>query len=188
MHTWDHSELGQFKFGEYEGWLGAVSLPLFRKFTYRAKEDPSASIQLRFDAYEPDETPSEEMIQVALATVANHEQLVATGLKVLHDDFHGRGADSGMWWTDDVDHILEILGDRYSKDVLDSPPGLYRLLGCPSIDVQETGYGYDKPCAIIGFESEIDIEHGIGLLTDGKQIIGSGYRCDAGAFPEFATS
>lgn len=93
-----------------------------------------------------------------------------------------------MWWTDSLHHLQDILGDKYPEDILQSPTGLYQLLGDPSIDVGEFGYAFNRPCAIIGFESPLDVEHGIGLLTDGKQIIGCGYRSDASAFPEFATN
>ncbi|MCP4710904.1 MAG: hypothetical protein GY869_19960, partial [Planctomycetes bacterium] len=50
---------------------------------------------------------------------------------------------------------------------LDAPKSLARLLGSPRIVVRESGYGYDKPLATICFEALFEIEHGIGILTNG---------------------
>ena len=93
-----------------------------------------------------------------------------------------------MWWSDNISHVYEVLGEGYRIWVLDSPLGLHSLLGNPSVLVQECGFGYDQACAIIAFESDIDIEHGIGVLTDGQKVIGVGYATDTEAFSEFATN
>ena len=70
----------------------------------------------------------QEVIDVGMATIANCEKLIATGLQVLFDDFHGNRKDSGMWWHNDLDHIHEILGPDYSSEVLNSPDDLFQLL------------------------------------------------------------
>jgi hypothetical protein len=35
---------------------------------------------------------------------------------------------------------------------------------------------YEKPCGVICFEAAFDAEHGLGLLTDGIRVLGTGYQ------------
>lgn len=177
MSSWTHSELGQFSFEEYLGWVHEFELPAFARFTLPGKKEcDRSSVELAIEADEPDEFPGDEMIDVARKVVANHQRLTNEGVRVFYDDICGIGPDSGMWWHNDFDHVNEILDHHGTR--LTEPDDVFALLGGSSIFVQQLGYGYDASCAIIGFESPIDVEHGIGWLTDGARILGTGYRSD----------
>lgn len=181
MAEWEHPELGAFRFDS--AWLGTATLPVFSKFA-SMESSASETVEILIDAYKSTDIPSDGVVRVAINTISNADSLVKSGLQVLFDDFHGIRPDSGMWWHDEIDHVCEILDNRFSRGVLDTADGLYELLGDASLLIQGRGYGYDSPCAVIGFESPIDVEHGVGFLTDGAQIIGLGYRADPCAFEE----
>ena len=173
MTTWTHSKLGEFEFVG-DGWMCEFEHPKFSVL------NGSRSVRLMFEVNDENDVPSEKNILIASNTLSNIETLLDEGVNVLFRDFHGQGPDSGMWWHDDIDYVQEILSDYSSS--LTTADDLYTLLSTPSIVVQETGYGYDNPCAIIGFESPIEEEHGIGLLTDGQKILGTGYRMGVEVF------
>lgn len=177
MAEWSHPNWGEFSFQEHYGWARTIELQAFSKF-----RDGETKIEIAIDADSEDEIPTTDLVSVAEKTVANHKSLIESGVDLLWNDFHGNGPDSGMWWRGDVDHIYEILDGRFGDDVLGQPQGLYYILEKASLRIQGSGYGYDKPCSIIGFESPIDIEHGIGILTDGVHVIGLGYRSDPDAY------
>ncbi|MEZ6130058.1 MAG: hypothetical protein R3C59_15345 [Planctomycetaceae bacterium] len=177
MSSWTHNELGEFSFEEYLGWVREFELPAFARFTLPGnKEYNRSSVELAIEADQEDEFPGDRMIDIARKVVANHKRLTDEGVIAFYDDICGNGHDSGMWWHDDLDHVNEILNHHGAR--LAEPDDVFALLGGSSILVQEFGYGYDAPCAIIGFESPIDVEHGIGWLTDGARILGTGYRSD----------
>ena len=176
MPAWSHPNLGAFEFEDL-GWFREVKMPGFTKFDVDAPPDyDRAIVDFTFDAYEPDEFPSDAMIRVASDLFMNHGQLITDGARMLFDDIRGDGPDSGMWWHDDLSHVNEILANHAKR--LAELEDIFTLLNGPSVLIQESGYGFDRACAIIGFESPIDIEHGLGWLTDGNQILGTGYRSD----------
>lgn len=182
MAVWEHSTLGHFTFEEYLGWVGTAELPRFAMFTYRPRKqtNPSSTVPIHIATYDESELPTGAVIRVACKTLTNIDQLLDDALAALFRDFAGEGPDSGMWWHDDMEHVLEILSG--SSRLLASVQDLPDLLGAPSILIQESGYGYDAACAIMGFESPIDEEHGIGFITDGETILGTGYRSDVSPF------
>ena len=176
MPSWTHPTLGDFAFDSI-GWIAELELPGFTSFDRNRTADNAASmVEMLFVADEPDEHPSEGMAQVAQNLVANHQRLLEDGLRIYFDDIHGIGHDSGMWWYGGIEQVNEILANHSKR--LEAQSDLYLLLERPSISIQESGYGYDGPCAIIEFESPIDVEHGVGWLTDGITILGTGYSCD----------
>lgn len=112
-------------------------------------------------------------------------------LKALFDDLHGKGPSSGMWWHGDIDSIYEDLSEETGSLrslKIEQPESLTRLLGSPSIMIREFGYGYKEPRATICFEALFEIEHGIGILTDGMTILGTGYQMDVSPFKQRRTS
>ena len=108
-------------------------------------------------------------------------------IDALWADVEGAGPDSGMWWHDNLEQVCELsdldAGDPNNGSI-NCEADLYQLLGAPSIFVQETGYGYPHPCAVICLEAPFEIEHGIGLLTDGEKILGTGYSMDVSPFED----
>ena len=77
MSNWKHPQLGEFEYSHYGGWRNFQEMPFFRSFTYRIKSN--TKIPLTFDAYEVDEIPSDEMVDVALKFIANHERVIEEG-------------------------------------------------------------------------------------------------------------
>ncbi|MCS7468283.1 hypothetical protein NZK35_16650 [Stieleria sp. ICT_E10.1] len=176
MPSWNHPKLGAFEFEDL-GWFAEVRMPGFTQFDLDTPSDyDRAIIEFSFDAYEPNEFPNDDMVHVASNLFENHRRLITDGVSLLFDDIRGVGTDSGMWWHGDLEHVNEILENHARR--LDELEGLFPLLNGPSVLIQEIGYGFDAACAIIGFESLIDVEHGIGWLTDGNKILGTGYRSD----------
>ena len=176
MALWTHPTLGAFEFEDL-GWFAEIKLPGFAQFDLDAPPDYDRTvIELTFEADEPDEFPSNEMANVASRIVDHHQRLIADGVRLFFDDICGHGPDSGMWWHDDLDHVNEIIAHEAKR--LDQLEDMFALLNGPSLFVQASGYGFDAACAIIGFESPIDFEHGVGWLTDGNRVLGTGYRSD----------
>ncbi|MEL7497648.1 MAG: hypothetical protein AAFN77_08570 [Planctomycetota bacterium] len=176
MPSWTHPEIGEFTFSN-SGWCATLLLPGFAAFNLDASPDfVGENVDVMFDADEPDEFPTVGMVQVAQSVISNHQRLLDDGLRLFYDDICGVGPDSGMWWYGGLEQVNEILSNHSKR--LDGPDDIYSLLEEPSLQIQQSGYGYDAPCAIIGFESPIDVEHGIGWLSDGKRILGTGHSCD----------
>lgn len=181
MSTWEDPELGVFELSRGEGWCREIDVPNFMAFQY--SDWPKRPVYLIFAADDENDIPTDGQVSVARQTINNLERLIEEGLLALVDDFQGRGPDSGMWWHSDIDQVLENLTSNGARlDSLGSPDDLYVVMGQPSIRIQESGYGYGKPCAIIGFEAQFEVEHGVGILTDGEQILGTGYRTDVSPF------
>lgn len=187
--SWTDPQLGMFKFNEYQ-WEKTIEIEAFSIFPYGGFGNPnednsSSNIVLGIEAEDECEIPSEQVIEVARLTIKNHQYLLREGIKALFNDLIGKGPDSGMWWHSAIDHVREIVANRVDEStlaVLNKPEDLHALLGKPSIRVQEFGYGYDDPCSIISFEAVFEPEHGIGILTDGTQILGVGYEMDVSPF------
>lgn len=186
MATWKHPDLGIFKFDDL-WWARTVTLPAFKvfRYRYRGKKVGTSKVPLRFEAEDADTVPSKLAATIAKRVVQNQELLVPKILKALHKDLHGKGPNSGMWWHGDIDSIYEDLSEQKAplrNLKLDTPDSLTQLLGSPRIVIQESGYGYDKPLATICFEALFEIEHGLGILTNGNRIVGTGYQMDPSPF------
>jgi hypothetical protein len=181
--TWKEKELGTFTQDE-EGWVKTFSLPEFKAFKYSSKgrSGGRSKIPLRFICDEPRE-PTRGEVAVAKKVLKNLRPLIVKLKKSLFDDMQGRGPDSGMWWHGDRETLAEILAwDRKKPLPLDKPDDLNALLGDPEIWIYPSVYGYEKPCAILCFEALFEEEHGVGVLTDGTKILGTGYSTDVGPF------
>ena len=50
------------------------------------------------------------------------------------------------------------------------------------IVIHKEADGYKKPVAELTFAALFEEEHGVGVLTDGKEILGTGYMGEAAAF------
>lgn len=189
MATWNDSQLGEFTF-DYFQWEQTLRMEAFSVFTYFESEarkvaSSNASVAICIEAEDESDFPSEEIVAIARLTIKNHARLLRDGLHALLNDMLGNGPDSGMWWHSNIDQVIEIIegqakGPALTK--LNHPDDLYSLLGKPSIRIQEFGYGYDRPCSVISFESAFEPEHGIGVLTDGSKVLGVGYEMDVSPF------
>lgn len=178
MCEWRHEQLGTFWF-EDDNWVGYLQLKGFARFAYG---DSETEICIAAVDEEEDE-PSRDLVDLTIKTIENHQHLISTGIEALWHDFNGNGPESGMWWHGKLDHVR----DKLQGKTLESSNDLFDLLKGPSIHVLKHSYGYERPCSTIGFGSDIDDEHGIGLLSNGTEIIGLGYADDPSPFPKYRT-
>ena len=187
MKNWIDSQLGNFTFDEYN-WSKTFELNAFSVFTFddgfRSTGVNNGCVKLKIEADDEEDIPTDEVIRISRLTIDNHESLIREGLLALYNDILGDKVDSGMWWHSEIDEMRKDGADFISgnKGLLTSQDDLTAFLGKPSIYVQNFGYAYGKPCSTIIFNSMIDPEHGIGLLTDGESILGIGYGIEADVF------
>jgi hypothetical protein len=162
-------------------------MPAFKAFTYRfrARSAGTSKVPLHFEVEDEEQLPTRPAVAIAKRLIRNEKAIVSKLLKALFDDLHGKGPKSGMWWHGDIDSIYEDLSEETGSLrnlKIEKPETLTRLLGSPSITIRESGYGYKQPRATICFEALFETEHGIGILTDGTRILGTGYEMDVSPF------
>ncbi len=180
MSIWNHPELGDFKF-DYTGWTKQYDLPAFKPFIYRwhGRNVGRSKIKLEFEAEDGTEFPSKQAVTVALRIIKNQDVLAKRIAKAVWNDLQGSGEASGMWWHGDISTINEMIDagfkDRKRKP-FEKPDDINLLIGAPSVMIRESIWLYEKPSATIMFEAAFDIEHGLGVLTDGHRILGTGYQ------------
>lgn len=188
VNTWEHPKLGVFTF-DGTRWITISSLPAFTAFKYRkrGRQGRPSSIRFSFEAEDVHAVPSKQAVAVALRVVKNQDRLAQQVRKAMWDDLNGQGEDSGMWWHGDRATIEEAIsgafGEREPRP-LRRPDDLYHLMGDPSVSIRERIHLYERPCATINFEAAFDEEHGVGVLTDGNRVLGTGYQISVTPFFE----
>ncbi|MBN2024833.1 MAG: hypothetical protein JW809_18785 [Pirellulales bacterium] len=187
MKTWKHPDLGAFT-NDGDSWIREVRLPAFSVFKYRSggRNAGSSKVEIRFWVDEDGELPTERAAAVAKKVIENQEVLARRLKKSFYDDLNGRGPDSGMGWHGNIQLVRECLEDeRDGKKAqsLESPADLDNVLGEPAVWIHESACReYDKPCAVLCFGARFEIEHGVGILTDGTRILGTGFMTDVQPF------
>lgn len=181
MEHWHDTELGKFVLTD-AGWVGTCLLPTFKIFRY---EKPGKSkLKLEFETeIDADEIPSNRAITIAKRIIANEATLSEKLIRAIFDDLNGKGLDSGMWWHGDTQSVLDFMDEPLrSKIDLTAIEAIPRIIGSPSIWIRPEVDDYEKPCAVILFESAFDPEHGLGVLTDGTKVLGIGYQMSVAPF------
>lgn len=178
--TWQHSKLGRFKH-DGGGWVKTISVPAFKGF--KARGQRGGRCALEFNADDETDVPTPAMISVAAAVLGYQDELARKVIDGLWDDFNGRGPDSGMYWHGDLDAVAEGLewGDEDAEPPT-SAKDLLKLMSLNGIIIRRGVHGYDKPVAELSFSAAFEDEHGVGILTDGRTIIGIGYSSDVQPF------
>jgi hypothetical protein len=193
MSSWTHPTLGQFQFDEY-WWSQRRSMPAFEVFVHPtgAIPDRRGEIHVCIYAVDASDTPSQLVNELLGRVIDDHRELIPKIRAALFAEFRGTGPKTGMWWHGAGDTILDAAADTPGPHVnhrIDSPDDLDYFLSPPGISIRESGRHVEPwskgglPVVEFGFSSPIDEEHGIGVLTDGKVIVGIGYSGDAGHFP-----
>jgi hypothetical protein len=178
--TWTHPQLGTFEYDDdYGAWATTVKAPAFDAFKW--EQEPTGSCGLLIDADDEDEVPSRAAVAVALKVLAAQAGLPKKVIAALWDDFNGRGGDSGMWWHGDLKEVAAHFGYD-GRPAPRRPEDLLSAMDFLRIVVRKEADGYEKPVAELTFGAVFEEEHGVGVLTDGKDILGTGYMGEAAAF------
>lgn len=169
----NHPELGEFI---YNGYYWSQQIPLPALAALDKGKRSAKSYEVIVD--DGESRPPEALLTLAVKVLGNLDALVPDAIEALWADLNGDPAHrSGMWWHDGLEEAFE--GHKNPpKNVEELSKWLYG----GGVRIEPFGYGYKKPVAIITFESEIDPEHGIGIMTDGEKIIGTGYSMDPSPF------
>ena len=175
--TWDHPKLGRF---EHDGvaWTRTVKTPGFKPFRY---EGSSTKCELGFETKDENEPPSREALAVSDRVLANQAALVAKVAEALWDDFTGKGPDSGMYWHGDLDSLADGMEFEESLKPPKKAADVPRLMQLTNITIQKSRRA-QKPLAELSFAAAFEEEHGVGILTDGRTILGIGYSSDVRPF------
>jgi len=178
--------LGNFQFDPMcNWWRKIVTLPSFKQFKFREPGRNAGRSKIELFIEVPlEDSPSEEQIQVTLDVVKNEARLSAGAKQALFDDICGIGPQSGMWWHNSLSEVNEDIAELGPSSLgpLSAPEDLENLLGSPSICIKPSHYGYDEPCALLWFSALFEPEHGVGVLTDGIKVSGTGYQMSVRPF------
>ena len=180
MTKWTHPELGTFKFDDIE-WVKQYDFPAFKPFSYRwhGRNVGRSKIKLAFEADDETDLPSKQAVVIAKRVIKNQETLSKRIAKAVWNDLRGNGEDSGMWWHGDTETINEMIDSGFNgrkRKPFEKADDVYHLIGGPSVWIRESIWLYEKPSATITFEAAFDVEHGLGVLTDGNRVVGTGYQ------------
>jgi hypothetical protein len=178
---WLHPNLGTFEFNDLS-WAKTIEVPAFKEFSYDTgySNAPRSNgmHELAFESDDERDHPSEAAISLASAVLENQKELVATVAGALWDDFNGLGPTSGMWWHGDLEAVFEYL----DEDPPDTAEGILPLLQVCRIWVRKNEHRHDGPIVELSFHAAFEEEHGVGILTDGKVVLGIGYMIDVTPF------
>jgi hypothetical protein len=179
--TWKHPELGEFKHNGGFGWRRDCALPAFSIFNWETDDaGSSANYELIFEG-ESNEEPSAAAAEIGALVVANQSKLATLITHTLWEDFNGRGPESGMWWHGELSSIAEWF-KSYVLPALSGPDDLPRGMHLSGIGIYKVYDGIDKPVALIVFSAVFEIEHNVGILTDGRNILGVGSATDVSLY------
>jgi uncharacterized protein DUF6985 len=180
--TWDHPDLGRFKY-ERMAWRKTVNVPAFKLFAYDTgysnARRSTGKHELTFDADDEHDIPSQAAVRLASKVLMNQADLVTKVTKALWDDFNGRGPNSGLWWHGALNEVAEAMD---AEEPLGGPDDLLAVMQLSQILVWKRVDDYEKPVVELSFLAAFEPEHGVGVLTDGETILGTGYMVDVVPF------
>lgn len=184
MKTWDHPELSRFVLTE-TGWSGICSMPSSKAF--RVSRPAKSRLKIEFEAeIDSEDLPKSGEISIAKRVIKNEASLAKKLIRALFDDLNRSGLDFEMWWRGDTQTILEFMDENMRlKFDLCVEGDIRKLIGSPSVWIRPKVDCYKKQCPVILFEAAFDPEHGLGVLTDGSNVIGNGYQMSASPFLKY---
>jgi len=170
INKWSHPNLGEFSY-EDEHWSKLISLPSFNKFKLNFNENKCNSDEISFYSEDVDLIPTINSIKLLNLILSNQEKISNMIVKVLWDDFHGTNYNSGMWWHGAFDEVFEYIEKKPT-----SAEELFNHLSFSCVTINNsTEIDDEEPIAEISFEASFEEEHGVSVLTDGIDILGTGY-------------
>jgi hypothetical protein len=186
--SWKHPRFGNFvgaklKSGDGAGvcWTTQVELPAFRKLKYvmfpsRRNPPPPTSYPLSIWRGKQLDKPPSAAIESMTRLVDRQKEIVQAIATAFWDEFNGKGPSSGCWWYGALKKKSAqwILGDC----PLAGPKDILAALSLESVLIQNEMDGYDDFIIHLWLHSGFEVEHGIGVLTDGYDILGTGYMME----------
>jgi len=162
---WKHPKLGEFscQYGEVSG---TVAMPgMFNN----GKRSPKVALSIY--VRKNDKEPAKEQVDLVLNVQKNAKALAKKICRALWEDFQGKGRKTGMWWHGNLAEVNRDLNRPIRREA--DLPGMLKL---SSMMVNK---GADKkPVMVLNFHAPFEDEHGVGVLTDGKTVLGIGYASD----------
>jgi len=182
MKTWTHPTLGRFVFDELE-WAGPCSLPALGVFRFGTTK--RSKFTLSFEAEDDQDSPSRHAVRIAERIVDSSYKLVEKIRTAIWRDLNGKGKDSGMWWHGDLESVLqnannELPARKQLQQITLEDIG--KIVGEPTVWIRKEVDYYEKPCAVVCFRAAFDPEHGLGVLTNGTNVLGLGYQMSVGPY------
>lgn len=171
-------DFGTFKYDDdFGAWATTVKAPAFDVFKW--EQEPTGEYELMIEADDREDVPSKQAMAVAARVLEAQAELPRKVIRALWDDINGRGGDSGMWWHGDLRELARMSGGdtapKRAEDLL-SAMDFLRVVIRKEVD------GYAHPVAELTFAAVFEEEHGVGVLTDGQDILGTGYMGEADLF------
>ncbi|MCR9197666.1 MAG: hypothetical protein NXI04_03385 [Planctomycetaceae bacterium] len=194
MDKFQHKTFGAFArhndFDEY-CWEGEIELPAFSAFKYSGNGKARRSKKVEVSIYS-EEPPSKSAMKMLSKIKTSQKRLVKSICQTFFDDLHQQGYQEwpkegvgfGMWWSRDPVAVAlscrDVLQKRLKQDRIWIPDDLLVVLYEPSIEIHLDMPGAnDLPCTLISLGAEFEEEHGVSVLTDGKQVLNLGYAGEA---------
>ena len=92
-----------------------------------------------------------------------------------------------MWWHGDLTTIQESINSAFAERKraalqLATITDLHSVIGPECLVIRESTYQYERPSATFTFQAAFDVEHGLGVLTNGTRVLGIGYQSDVMPF------
>jgi hypothetical protein len=187
--SWKHPRFGAFvgaKLQSGDGprvcWTTEVELPAFRKLKYvkfpsRRNPPPPTKYPLSIWRGKRLDKPPNAAIEVMTPLVDRQKEIVQAIANTFWDEFNGKGPSSGYWWYGALKkkgRLKWILRDCE----LAGPKDILAALNLESVLIRNDVDGYNDFVIHLWLHSGFEVEHGVGILTDGHKIIGTGYMMD----------
>jgi len=156
-----HPVVGKFHYDiDFDSWLSCDGFPLLQTFVWRKN---SGVCNILIHTEDMIVTPEQKTEYLLTKIVQNQQQIGEGIINVLWDNLNNIGLDSGMWWQEEaLESIFKETTTPQSKEELKKHLHLYELFLHGAI-------------AEFRFRATFEDEHGLGVLYDGKSIIGVGY-------------
>lgn len=189
MNTFTHKTLGTFTQRDYFDelrWETELELPAFSAFKYLANGKPRRSKKVEAAIY-CDEEPPKPALSMLSKVQRSQKALVKNICETFFRDLHQQGYDSwpteddgfGMWWSRDPVAVAlscrEALQKRLKQDRILQPEDLFAVLYEPSIEIRVSEFSTSGIEMMINMGAEFEEEHGVGITTDGKNVLNLGY-------------
>jgi hypothetical protein len=195
-NTWSHPRLGGLVQDDI-WWRRVITLSSLDSFTYSQQAfrrgRPELPFELVLECDAEGEEPTEEMASLAATVLDNEPRLMPVVLEAIWSDLNGQGPDSGMWWHGDLPYAY--LGGNFGSDVYDSLTGyelpvpacasdLMKVMEPKELLIRRDLSPPKTWLAVLTFHAGFEIEHSLGVLTNGVEVLGIGYGYDARRFKQ----